>query len=121
MESNIMLDENFEKIENLKSFPRIGNSYIDQSTKVMIVGESHYTDDPNKTETLLRDRDWTREEVLDRGIGKVYEGVKIYKNIHHVLARNDDFDTEELWENVVYYNFIQELMVHKSRPTHFLF
>jgi len=61
----------------------------------------------------------TREVVEDFATNRNYNGTKIFPNLHRVLFRNDEFNTETFWGLVLFYNFIQRAMdTNLERPSY---
>lgn len=100
------LDNQIQEIKDLKWLPWIGKSFFKTPTKLLIVGESHYTGQGQESINELEDIRFTRDCVFEQGYENLYH-VRLYQNIHRMLMGNKSFDTKNLWRNLSYHNFIQ--------------
>lgn len=103
--------------------PAIGSRYDEQTTKVLILGESHYNKhgdelNENYTKDVLRCH-------LDRVKGRRH---RFFTTIAKVLTGKletylDDEAAKAFWETVVFYNYVQGFVGDKSRvrPTEEMF
>lgn len=116
-------DKEFENIQNLTWLPWVGSLYNKGSRKLLIVGESHYTFGNNDIEYLKRHNEATQNKELTREC--IYESAiniewqnNTFDNIHRVFLKTNDFERDNFWKNVAYYNFIPRLMDYrkKERP-----
>lgn len=90
----------------------------------MFIGESHYYEPSEGGISFIKHQnpDYTRIVIRDVAIGREYKtypnhGAKIFPNLHLTIFGNDTFDTSLLWDNVCFYNFIQDPMnTKKGRP-----
>ena len=119
------LDRQLLCIENLRWLPWIGEKYLALPTgqRVLLIGESHYYEDkePGSFEKHQMNG-YTRFAIQKTAVEREYRtykngAAKIFPNFHRTIFRNDNFESKLLWENVCYYNFIQEPMnTKKGRP-----
>ncbi|AGC78547.1 uracil DNA glycosylase superfamily protein [Nonlabens dokdonensis] len=111
-------DSEFKEITELKWLPFIGEKYFGSEKKVVIIGESHYRDDNQKS------IDWNNKPTFTRDIHKIialekkYDRTKVFYYLNRALFRNDSrIDTKILWSKLAFYNFVQSSMhTRKSRP-----
>lgn len=119
-------DKDFLGVSTLKWLPWVGENYPSLSTsqKTLIIGESHYyePDEGEQSYNKHQDNTYTRKVIKDVAIGREYRtypngAAKIFPNFHRTIFANDTFDSSILWENVCFYNFIQDPMNTKlGRP-----
>jgi hypothetical protein len=114
-------DSNFNKIENLKWLPWVGNHFNSLSTinRMLIVGESHYHDNTPASIEKHNSPTFTREVIEELAIERLYYRTKIFSNLHRTLFGNDEFDSPTFWNLLSFYNFIQRPMVtNEGRPSY---
>jgi len=126
MTTSCYLIEEFDKIENLTWYPWIGNNFEMQNSKLLLIGESHYAEDPednsdkkcyndflnNKRTTIgfIEDLD-VKDKILGGNTWRFYE------NTYRALFRTNYIDVKKFWSKVAFYNFIQRPMKSKDeRP-----
>lgn len=116
-------NSSFEKLNELTWFPWIGSNYTKgiNGKRLLLVGESHYTEDENGTfdqecyDDYINDKNST-QKIIESIIDQKEERI-IFKNTYKSLLGTDDIDKEIFWSNVSYYNFIQRPMeTKKERP-----
>ena len=106
-------DELFNEVEGLKWLPWVGLDYSDN--RLLLVGESHYARDKDKKEYFLSNKYATVGTVEDVVKGKTWN---LFENAHYALIGTNNVDKKALWENVAFYNFIQQPMdTTKGRPS----
>ena len=120
-------DKQFETIEGLSWLPWVGHNYINSKRRILIIAESHYVNGEDielKKKTLINDRLNTRMVVAECPIGKEWSN-PMFENLHRCLFGINNptsVNTEEVWNNLVFYNFIQTPMnyngneIEKERP-----
>lgn len=117
---NTNFDENLLTIENLVRLPWVGSNYTEMASadnNLLILGESHYHDESEKSILNHSRPTFTREVVKELAIERMYWGTRIFPNIHKTLFENDTFDSGIFWNCVSFYNFIQRVMpTRKGRP-----
>jgi len=111
-------DSEFKEIAELKWLPFIGKNYFNSDKKIMIIGESHYQDDNQKSIDWNNKLTFTRDIHSIIALDKKYDRTKVFYYLNRALFRNDSkIDTKILWEKLAFYNFIQSSMhTRKSRP-----
>lgn len=105
---------------SIKWLPWIGSNYSNNSTRLLIVGESHYYDPvENGSHEKHQSKMFTREVIEEMAVGKDYYQTRIFQNLHLALLGHDDFDGEKIWSEVAFYNFVQRPMrSNKERPSY---
>lgn len=122
------MEKELEKLVNdeiLTWLPWVGENYEKNNKKILIVGESHYMNpDDQKSIDKHKRIDFTCICINDIGIKKEYKkyddkrSTKLFPNFHKTIFGNDTTNTSTLWQNVAYYNFVQNPMKSiKSRPS----
>jgi len=107
------IEKQLEEIKELKWKPFIGERYFDNDKKILLVGESHYTD-INETNENFDKIDFTRWIVDEMGIEEYSYQAKFFKNVNRLFVRST---TKDFWNSVSFYNFIQRPMVGiQERP-----
>lgn len=109
----------------LKWLPWVGRYFNDSNNRLLIVGESHYYNpEDQKSIDNHNNIEYTRICINDIGIKKEYKRyqdkrtARLFPNFHKTVFGNDKTNSEVLWQNVAYYNFIQSPMhSNKSRPS----
>lgn len=113
---SITYDQQFGSMigRGLKWLPWVGKNYSSSKHKVLVVGESHYGDENNKN--VWEDTDSTRACIDEVMYASLWRN-RTYTNITHLL-KGEKYNDPVLWDNIAYYNFIQELMItRKQRPS----
>lgn len=116
-------DSEFQKIDELKWLPFVGEKYFDSDKKVMIIGESHYQEENEHSIKRNNKVTFTREILSEIAIEKQYWKTKIFQNFNRALFRTDKINTTELWKKLVFYNFVQRPMtnnLHRPSKSDFL-
>ncbi|HMT73144.1 MAG TPA: hypothetical protein PKA77_03695 [Chitinophagaceae bacterium] len=86
--------------------PWVGKKYYKQKTKILLLGESHYTGDNPYDSNLTIE---TVSEFLDG------HGYKFFAKMSEAFAATDD---REFWETVAFANLIQNTLYDpRSQPT----
>jgi hypothetical protein len=119
-------DTEFAAIPTLKWLPWVGSNYaaVPISNKTLIIGESHYYEPAEGQHSFDKHQDntFTRTAIQKIAVEREYKtysngAAKVFPNFHRTIFTNDTFDTRLLWENVCFYNFIQDPMNTKhGRP-----
>lgn len=92
-------------IDGLTHLPWVGQNY--ENTKLLIVGESLYTDDDHKKE-YEENPEKLREIIKENAI---QNEVKMFRNLNRTLMGCDGlYNTQALWDNVAYCEFVQRIM-----------
>jgi hypothetical protein len=97
---------------NIKLKPWIGKNYSKSDTKILILGESCYSDEPIKSNFVqelikeIESGDWT---------------YPFFTKIHTLFSKTeilDNVDKSKFWNQVVFYEYIQEFISGaRVRPT----
>ena len=126
MISNTAFDTQFDQINGLLHYPWIGKDYFNQSYKLLILGDSHYTvaEDEYKKKTFcqeeyvecLTNKKYTRK-TLNYAVNR--EDIWSFYNGLYSLFSVSSFNAEELfWEKIAFYNYVQEPMKQiNAKPT----
>lgn len=115
-------DEQLLTLKNLKWLPWVGKHYAQNSNenKILLIGESHYLGDKPDAEKEYEKRNMTRLIVKDMGVDGNKYGSDFFINTYKLLLTDKEFDNagrRRLWDNVVFYNFVQTPMRNKkTRP-----
>ena len=87
---------------------------------VLVVGESHYSDECDRLAEHQADRDFTRRVVQHWGIDAVDDDRYYFKRIARVLCLDPAADGEacaNMWEEVAFCNLVQRMMdTREERP-----
>ena len=116
--------EEFNKIDNLKWYPWVGDNYFNlpHEKKVFILGESSRYGIGDKDNTIEKydDKNYINHHIEDAisGAYKEYKS-KLLSNMHKTLLGSDEIETKKFWNNVVSTNFIQRALnySYKERPS----
>lgn len=117
-------EEKDDDESNLTWFPWVGKNFKNNEKKILIIGESHYSDKKDKesikedVREMLNNRNFTRDDVVfNHVINTELVEIEFFKNLHKTLFRTNDFDYSKLWQEISFYNFIQRPMTDISeRP-----
>lgn len=132
MELNTLLDRSFDVLLNsarengLTWLPWVGKNYRNTDQKLLVVAESHYSNEPDneKRQRSLEDNasyeDYTRDIVWECPIQRQWSN-KMFANLHRALFTTDAIAGELLWKHISFYNFIQRPLNYttqwRERPT----
>jgi len=109
-------DEDFLQIPNLKWLPWIGSDYSTSTSKILIVGESHYYNNTLEEIEEFKRKEKTREVVDWMGVKNNHGKIKFFPNLYRLLVDNSFKELGLFWSRVSFYNFIQEPIVKGKRP-----
>ena len=137
-------DAEFQRItlNGLSWLPWVGNQYEKSIDRLLIVGESHYTNAKDETSVAESKQSWssnkhsTREVIAEYPLIGYEAGWKnnagrancpTFDNLHRMflqtalLDSNDKDKRSRFWREVAYYNFVQKMMDYgadrpKERP-----
>jgi hypothetical protein len=116
-ESATTFDDDFKR--NLRWLPWVGACFSNrpQDQKLLIVGESHYAES-KEVESREKDSSYTRKVVLrqfEKNRDKKRDNT--LRALPRLLGSPSPLDTERLWKDVAFYNFVQRVMkTRKKRP-----
>lgn len=120
-------DSLFKNIKGLKWYPAVGNNYNSNKYKILIVGESHYDqcESYECSEYKQALKNWsnpnsTRECIIEDRFEFLWDKEnKTYRNINSLLSGVLRPIPEAVWENISYYNLVQELLPNiNHRPSY---
>ena len=109
--SDKQFDSQFDKVENLVHYLWIGCNYASAPKRVLIMGDSHYTENdegefcPEEYDRCVTDKEYTRG-IINCAIEK--GGWKFHTNLQKTFLDESDMDVEGFWNKIASYNFIQE-------------
>lgn len=110
---NTLFDEKIQNIHGLTWLPWIGKNFINQKDKLLIIGESHYSDGDTieayqRNIALAKDKQFSRNMIEQTQIQNLYE----HKALNNLFsAMNLD---KEVWKDIAYYNFVQRSMNYSN-------
>ncbi len=87
--------------------PWIGSRYIENSIKMLLLGESHYADEtPSQEFTIDLTRKYSNGEFNHR----------FWTQIMQVVSGKShwDIDRKEFWSNYAFYNYIQDVVAKSA-------
>ena len=111
-------DAKLNAIASLSWLPWIGKDYFNSNKRLLIIGESHYSDGSSEeaflqNKNLAAKNDFTRNTILQTQIQKAYEH-KPLKNLFSALFGGSKIDETKVWSQLAYYNFIQRSMNYSN-------
>lgn len=121
-------DSSFKAMPGLTWLPWVGRTYDQkpQSARLMIVCESHYTNERDEVkarqiiEQHHRSPTYTREIVQELGPDRDWEN-NTFNALHKTLFLTDAPNREAFWADVCCYNFVQRMLWYPpddpERPT----
>lgn len=103
--------------DSVRFLPWVGSNYGSKSrwgTRVLMVGESHYTSNGN-----AKPRDFTQHCVETHASGKWKSKSTFWTRAKRVLVEKGAVSHREFWDSVAFYNYVQELVGEgpRKRPT----
>jgi hypothetical protein len=124
-------DASFNETTGLTWLPWIGINYPAQpvQNRIMIVGESHYTNKKDEAEArrVIDDHHknkptYTREVMHEIGMGIDDWGNSTFANLHRALFKTAPPDRNALWADIACYNLVQRMLWYEKpggpeRPT----
>ena len=114
-------DKVLSEVDGLKWLPWVGDRFnsAPPACKILVVGESHYQGESQKSIDKHKSPDFTRAVIQDLAIERNYYKTRIFPNFHRAIFRTDKFDSEAFWHLVSFYNFVQRPMnTNKGRPSY---
>ncbi len=87
--------------------PFEGDSYRDNKTRLLVLGQSHHGEPEEASERGLTSRVINRH--LDRS-----KRLSFFTKVYHVLCIKEDKPERDVFAEIAFYNFVQELL-EKSR------
>lgn len=122
---NTDFDQKLNTIQGLTWLPWIGKDFHNQQERLLIVGESHYSDGDsldafNKNIALAEDKYFTRNMIEQTQIKKLYEH-KALSNLFSALYGKNTMNEKDVWSKISFYNFVQRSMnysnIHDQKKT----
>ena len=128
-------DSLFEKSEFIKLYPFVGRNYQNMSTKIMVLGESHYIDPEldisNYSEAQLKELDddkyYSRSVLMDDYFANIREDgtnpnkwIQCYRNTAAMITGMEYHDSDYVWNNLSFYNFFQSSIGHGAGSQKFI-
>lgn len=126
-----LYDAPFRETSGLTWLPWVGTNFPAQPVqdRIMIVGESHYTNKKDEAEAkrVIEDHHrnqptYTREIMHEIGMGVDDWGNSTFANLHRALFLNSEPDRIALWSDIACYNLVQRMLWYEKpggpeRPT----
>ena len=118
MNSYKAFDPSFDKIVRLLHYPWIGEDYIHQSCKLLILGDSHYTvnDDGSfcqeEYDRCVSEKEYTRD-ILNRTVNQ-NDIWRMYQGLYALFGLSPFDAYDKLWKKIAFYNFVQTPMKQKN-------
>lgn len=112
-------DNQLSAIADLTWLPWIGANYptLPSSDRLLIVGESHYTDKKDAAEArrVIDDHhknrpDYTRNVCFEIGMGKGNWKNRTFDEIHRTLSGGAVLNREVFWQDIAFYNHVQRML-----------
>jgi hypothetical protein len=117
-------DKTFEEYEHLNFFPYIGKKYNKAYPKIMLLGESHYTDKDATDDDIEEQNNDTHRtrEVFENYFMNMRPNnthpdnwIKCYRNCAAMIAGHGYHESDYIWEYLAYYVFFQEIVGKYSK------
>lgn len=110
-------DVEFEKHENIKILPFVGEGYTESKPKIMVLGESpHWDKDGQLQETsrnnLMDYSDWVMENMESNSTPKNYKGLR---NTAAMITGKGFKESDIKWYDMAFYNFYQSIIGVNSK------
>ena len=133
-QSNQSLDTSFDSLfersikegSGLTWLPWVGKNFKKQKHKILIIAESHYSNEINPEKAKediakwLDEKNLTRDVVIECPINNEWRNIT-FSNLHRAILGTTEFATFKLWQEIAFYNFVQRPMQYRSdfreRPT----
>lgn len=121
-----LYDCHFAKIDGLTWLPWVGAKVptLPQKNKLLIVGESHYSNETNPSEvathvaSLIANTNYTRDIIQECPVNQEWRNPTL-ENIERFLLGGQAVNRVGLWSDLAFYNFVQrpmEYALRKERP-----
>ena len=126
---NDMFEESqklFAESKCVNYWPYIGKGYFKSKTRILVLGESHYSDDPTLKKFgkyyNVRTNELIVLDYLGQGYTRCFESFmdfpkwipypkdsyfKGFRNTANMLVQNEYQNSDYVWENLAFYNFFQ--------------
>jgi hypothetical protein len=109
------MNKDFDQIlvnEGIKFLPYIGDNYLISNPKILILGESHYTNEDLSQKIYLLD-EHNNDINTTRDVVEDYYS-KALKDMAAILT-NRVIDNDYIWDYISFYNFFQKYVGFKSK------
>jgi len=101
-------DDKFEKHENIKIWPFIGEGYTQSKLKIMVLGESPYWDkDAPLQETSRNNLIGYCESIRENGSTPQWAHAKGFRNTASMITGKGFKESDKQWYDMAFYNFCQ--------------
>jgi hypothetical protein len=123
MENKKEIFDSLLKDCSIKWIPWVGENYFSEESKLLFVGESHYSNEINDPNDKHSDTEYTKKVVEQLGIKYKTNNKKsatIFRNLNYsILGRQNSLDERQnYYSKIAFYNFIQTPMnTIKKRPS----
>ena len=116
---NESFDDELVKSKNIKYLPYIGKEYINEKSRILILGESHYIseEDYKDIKNVNLDKNFTRSIFLDCYFPEIrddgshpYDWVRCYRNTAAMITGEDYCSSDYIWQKLAFYNFFQSIV-----------
>ena len=116
------IDSDLYRISDLTWLPWVGSRYakVSRPKRVLVVGESHYSNEPNPKKVLQAKRelsadpDFTRRVIHECPVSGTWKS-RTLDNIERFLLGGPAKNRAGLWSELAFYNFIQRPMEYGAR------
>ncbi|MBR5678377.1 MAG: hypothetical protein IKX20_09630 [Paludibacteraceae bacterium] len=122
METLTIFDDQFSKVKDLLHFPWVGCDYPANKIKVLVLGDSHYTVNPDSSfceeeyQRCLVDKDFTRE-ILDDAVNRD-DIWSMFKGLYSLFGVTPYSAERLFWSKIAFGNFVQRPMKRSdAKPT----
>lgn len=112
---NKQFDNDFDKIENLKWYPWVGENYLNNGFKVLIIGESQYAVDENgnyckeTSDAFKKDKAISREYFFD-AVNQSVETKNFYRSLFKTYTEEITVEWLKTFAgNIAFYHFFQSV------------
>jgi hypothetical protein len=108
------MNKDFDQIlinEGIKFLPYIGDNYLNNNPKILILGESHYTNEDLSQKMYLLD-EYDNDKNATRDVVENYTSIAL-KNMAAILT-NRVIDNDYIWDYISFYNFFQKYVGFSS-------
>jgi len=110
-------DDEFEKHENIKIWPFIGEGYDDAKPKIMILGESPYwkkDETPPRESTRYNLTDYI-DTIKKNGSTEQWTHARGFRNTAAMITGKGFYESDEIWNDMAFYNFYQFIIGINSK------
>lgn len=122
-----LFERSMQEGSGLTWLPWVGKNFKRRKHKVLVIAESHYSNEINPEKAKedivkwLDEKNLTRDVVTECPINGEWPNVT-FSNLHRAILGTTEFETFKLWQEIAFYNFVQRPMEYRSdfreRPTY---